>query len=144
MDFTENVGFLLHKLMFIMDKRADENLQACCDLSYSQFLILMMIVKCQLPTQKIVSNNLNLTEAAVSKQIETLHQKGFVQRTINSHNRRENILQLTNLGQEKFQKSWSVLENMGKDVFEKLTAQEQESFRTILTKLVDIVSNQSK
>ena len=132
---NKDVIFIMHALMFSFDKKVEILLQENLDLSFSQFTILMGIHYCPDSTQKTVSSYINHTEAAVSRQIEKLKEKGYVLIVDNPNSRREHILNITKKGQEQFEKAYILISKLSKKIFESITNENMEIIRKSLDKV---------
>lgn len=87
------------KLSLQLMKRADQLLGKTFNLTHSQFMIMMVLHQCGSRSQVQLASTLNLTGAAISRLVNTLTGKGFLTRTEDPDNRRQNTLQLTKEGE---------------------------------------------
>lgn len=95
---TRSLAFALRKASFLMDKLVSRTLAAKGDLTLSQAMIAHVLRDAPGITQRALAANLDLTEAAVSRQAETMRRKGYVTRTMNPASRRERAIALTPAG----------------------------------------------
>jgi DNA-binding MarR family transcriptional regulator len=108
--FTRSMSFKIHKLVFIMDKIADQLLQKEVGIGFAQFRMLMVLGKYPHVSQKRIAGFMGLTQAAVSKQMNALVHKGWLARKQNPGNRRENVLCLTAKGRKMVLRAAGILE----------------------------------
>lgn len=120
-----------------MDKRVDHALQEEVDLTLSQFLILMGL-ECQGHcAQQRIAEFLDVTQAAVSRQVELLREKKLIERLENPENRREHILELTAVGKEKLAHATTVIAQQSEKLLAVINAEERELLQSALKKLLE-------
>jgi MarR family multiple antibiotic resistance transcriptional regulator len=139
MSTHQNASLMLHKLNLGLVRKAEVELQRELAISYSQFLILAAAAHAKAASQCHVARFLNITEAAVSRQVETLVDKGWLLRTPNPANRREHILVLTPAGVTIATKARGLVAGLHHHEFAVLTAAERGELDRILVKLLDAV-----
>jgi DNA-binding MarR family transcriptional regulator len=129
---------MLHMLVHIMDKDVDKSLTAGLGVSFAQFFILANIQVCKesLRNQVNLSKIMDITQAAISRHIKIMMEKGWVSTIINPTNRRENILELTNQGHKIYKQSLDHVNCMCDSLFENISLSEQQQLQLILTKLL--------
>jgi DNA-binding MarR family transcriptional regulator len=100
--FANSLVYRFHKLMFLMDRHADQLLRKEFDLGLAQFFILMAIFEHTECSQRDIAKYLELTEPAVSRHVEGLTTRGYIVRRTNANNRREHLLQLSEDGTHSY------------------------------------------
>lgn len=66
------------------------------NLSYSECMHLITLAQgCDSLNQNLLASKLNIDKALVTRQLRSLEKKGYITRTRNPHNRRENEIALT-------------------------------------------------
>jgi DNA-binding MarR family transcriptional regulator len=135
-NFSKAIAYKIHKAVFVMDKLADSTLQSKVDLTLSQFLLLMTIIENPNLKQIEVANFLELTQAAVSRQIEVLRNKKLIIVEINQENRRENFLNPTPLGNKIFTQSSEILHEKFENLYKVITEKDKENLEKSLDKLL--------
>ncbi len=135
-NFSEKVAYKIHKAVFVMDKIADSTLQDNINLTLSQFLILMNIVQNQGLTQIEIANFLEITQSAVSRQIDVLKNKNLILIKQNEENKREHLLFPTSLGKQVFTKSNNILHKTFDDLLKVMDDREKENLEKSLDKLL--------
>src|SRR3989344_4117478 len=113
---SQNLTYSLHKLVFLMDKLADRVLRDKLGLTFSQFKILMAIDHRD-ACQKDVAKFWDMTEAAVSRQVDLLLQKKLIVKTENSGNRRQFLLKLTGVGDKLLTKSFKLVDDKYDEIY---------------------------
>lgn len=125
----------IHRLVAWMDKEADYLLRSNFNLSYTQFLVMCMVEDYEFASQRKIAECLNLTEAAISKQVDILYQGNFLIRKENPTNRREHILSLTETGLESLKKAKMYLDQKLQEMFVVLSDTEEQHLNNALEKL---------
>jgi DNA-binding MarR family transcriptional regulator len=125
----------LHRLVFHMDKVAEDLLQEHFGLTFSQFRMLMAVEKGGLSCQAHIAQFFGLTPAAISRQIDILTGKKLLIAKTNSNNRREHILELTSKGKESSKQAIELLEKRFNQIYIILSKNEQKVFAESLEKL---------
>lgn len=143
-NFSEAIAYKIHKAVFVIDKTADSTLRAKVDLTLSQFLILMNIVQKPGINQLEIADFLEVTQAAVSRQIDVLTNKNFVAMKKNENNRREHLLFPTTLGNQIFTKSEQILHEAFDELYAVMDEKEKESLEKSLDKLLSSVCGKRK
>ena len=120
MQEAEDILLNLHKLVFSFNHVANHVLKSRSDISYSQFITLLIIHKNSSPTDtknlrqckinhKKLAQKLGETEAALSKQIENLTNKGLLTKYRDRVNQRKIIIEISQSGNEKLKKSLKLM-----------------------------------
>jgi DNA-binding MarR family transcriptional regulator len=143
-NFSEAIAYKIHKAVFVIDKTADSSLQAKADLTLSQFLILMNIVQKPGLTQIEIAVFLEVTQSAVSRQIEVLKNKNLITIRKNEENRRENLLFPTSLGKNVFTRSNQILNEAFDELYNVMNSTEKENLEKSLDKLLSSVCGRRK
>lgn len=133
---AEVIGYKLHKLASAADRKVDQRIQDKYGVSQSQFLILFGAAGEWQPTQCAVARFLNLTQAAVSRQIDNLVERGLITRLENSENRREHLLTITASGQDVLTKVKTEVQAEYTDMLSDVSASELKVFEEVLSKLL--------
>ena len=126
----------IHTIVFLMEKQADRILQQQLELTFSQFLILSAISQNPGLSQSKIAHRRNLTNAAVSKQIDTLLRRSLIDRQRHPQSRREYILLLTRSGEKTVHQARQITDQVFEDIFGVLTGQQRQNFENSLTKLL--------
>lgn len=129
--------FLVHQVVGMADFLASKILQEKLDITYSQYLIMVGITlsKNNASTQKAISKHLEITQAAVSRQIDNLYKMGLVSRLDNPENRRQNLISLTKEGAKKFSKAHKILLNSWDALFININKEQREVFEKVLLEI---------
>lgn len=127
----------IHKLVFLLDRIAEQTMHAQLGISFSQFLILMGIIKHKGPSQRDVSMFMNVTEGAISRQIEHLHERKLIVRTQQKGNRRKHILEVTDLGKEVYEKAVQLLDTKLDSLYEAISPEEENRLHSTIDALLE-------
>jgi MarR family transcriptional regulator for hemolysin len=91
----------VHKSVCVIDRTADRILTEASGGTFSQFLVLMAIAHSSGASQQKIAEFLDLTPAAVSRQIDAHVEAGYVVREQDPQSRRSHIVNLTASGHER-------------------------------------------
>ena len=137
-----DITFNLHKVVFLLDKRADRELQDKLGITFSQFKIVTAIDHKDV-SQKDIASYWDMTEAAVSRQIELLLEKHIVAKEENKDNRREHKLTLTQSGKKLLDQGQEVIERGLEDIYNTLTKEERDTVNGVLQKLLSVLCSKN-
>jgi DNA-binding MarR family transcriptional regulator len=126
----------LHALGNMMEREADATLTQNLQISFTQFMILMSLKKNQAFNQKELAACIGITEAAISRQIESLTSSKLLTVTDDPYDRRRKQLKLTSKGEEKLKKCIQTIDNMSKELFSVLTKDELDKFTSYLIRIL--------
>lgn len=99
-DDTRDLTLQLHKLTLLMDRVAEMTLKEA-RLTSAEFHLLLALRHHGTLSQKAVARFRGLTEGAVSRKVDALIRQRVIIRTQNPANRREQLLTLTTIGQQR-------------------------------------------
>lgn len=92
----------IHKSVCVIDRSADRLLSDAQEGTFSQFLILMAIAQRSGLSQQKIAEFLDLTPAAVSRQIDGLVKAELIVREQDPQSRRSHVVSLSPAGEERF------------------------------------------
>ncbi len=141
---TNNIGFLLQRLSFMLARQNDQVLQEQLGIGFSQFKILMMLNWHTDVQQRQIADKLGQTEASISRQIKLLEERNFITVTINKDNKREHITRLTTKGMRTIEKAFEVLNNYHAPMFEQLSEKQQQQLRETLNIMFNYICPDEK
>lgn len=144
MHHHRQIIFKFHRLVFLMNKISDKLLQQKANLTYSQFLILMATNRHPEVSQRSIAEFLEVTEAAVSRQIELLITKKLLIATENQVNRREHRLGLTREGIKQLNQATIILDQAYQEFLAPLDQSDQKRFTDYLDCIFGIVCTKGK
>lgn len=84
----------------------------------SQLHLLFEISHQKNINQEKIATRCNINKGAVARSIRKLEEKGLVTRQIDDANRRQNIISLTDMGEETLTESINLLKKWEKEVFD--------------------------
>jgi DNA-binding MarR family transcriptional regulator len=134
---TNNIGYLLNHLAFILGRQSEQVLQEQLGIGFSQFKIMMALKWNPSVQQKQIADRLGQTEASISRQIKLLHDKGLLSTRISAENKREHITTLTPKGERLTEKSMELLNNYHAPTFASLSPKQQQTLIEILNTMHD-------
>jgi MarR family transcriptional regulator for hemolysin len=125
----------VHKCVYAIDRSADRLLTEKEGGTFSQFLILMAIAQCSGLSQQKIAEFLDLTPAAVSRQVDALVKADLIVRAEDPLNRRSHVVSLTPAGEKRFTAMKAALLDSFKES-SKVPADELDAASEILEKVV--------
>jgi DNA-binding MarR family transcriptional regulator len=138
-DLQNGLAFKLHQVAWGLGKLADKAMQEELKWGFSQFMILAVLKFHPHCSQRTIAEERHLTEAAISRQVEGLMEKGWVVRQENPKNRREHMLELTFEGKEALKQGIAVMKKEIDKVFSVLQNEEKSVINTALDKLIKVI-----
>lgn len=137
---SNNVGYLLQRLAFMLNRQSDQVLQEQLGIGFSQFKILMVLGWNPSVRQRHIADKLGQTEAGISRQIKLLKELGLLTTQVNPKNRREHITVPTSRGERMTEKAMELLNQYYAPMLGQLSDKQQEKLLESLTILHDFVS----
>jgi len=126
----------IHKFMFLASKSIDKILDEVLNIGFSQSMILMYINTHPKTSQRDISSNRNITPAAVSRHIDILIQKEYIQLKENKLNRREHILEISPKGEDVLYQIINIVNDQLDIICHDLDKKEIAEVDKIFTKLL--------
>ena len=133
---TRSLAFAVRKASFLMDKLVNRALAAKGDLTFSQVMIAHVLRDAPGITQRALAASLDLTEAAVSRQAETMRRKGYVTRARNPVSRRERAIALTPAGRRALAGTMRHVLKAFEAPFDALDASDRKAAARVVGKLL--------
>ena len=127
----------IHKLAFLLEKRADEALDEQLGIRFAQYKVLEAINQNMLAKQNLVAKLLDQTEASISRQIKILQAKGLINVTPVMGNKRAKELSLTRVGEETVSQAEEVLDVAQAQIVGGLSYQEQRLFQELFSRMLE-------
>jgi len=126
----------IHKLAFLLEKRADENLKAQAGIGFAQFKVLEAVGSNMLAKQNLIASQLDQTEASISRQIKILQKKSLITVASVMGNRRARELSLTEKGEELLLQCVEILDMAQSQIIGALSYQEQRHFQELFERML--------
>lgn len=133
--FSENLTFVLHALVLTMGKIADKELNFQLNLTFSQFLVLVILENHPNIKQKKIGEFLNVSEAAVSKSLKILTSKKLIEIKPSLENKATKSVSLNKIGLETFKKAWTLLNNLTKETTQGISSQDIATTQRVLSSM---------
>lgn len=144
MDPKTNLGYLLHHLVFLLDRASDKILQRRLGIGFSQYKILMALKWHQGVQQRQIAYYLVQTEASISRQTKLMHTSGLIKTESNPRSRREHLTVLTAKGERVAAQATEILNTFHAPMFARLNAKQQAELRELLLVLHDFASSSKR
>ena len=116
-DIDKSYFYKLHMLKSASDTLFDQLLRFEVGVGLSYFILLATVRKFQPCSQQEIAKFLDITPGAISRQIETAQQSGWVQVEYDKKDRRKQLVQLTPEGKRIFDAGDACLSKAGRDIF---------------------------
>lgn len=123
---NENIGYLLHRVGFALDRHSDQVLRERLGLGFSQFKILIVLEEQNGAHQRLIAEALGQTEASISRQIKLMSAAELVVIRKSEHNKREHSIFMTTKGEVMAERAMRILNDYHAPMFERLTTKQQE------------------
>ncbi|MFT4532575.1 MAG: DNA-binding MarR family transcriptional regulator [Candidatus Saccharimonadales bacterium] len=134
----------IHKLAFLLEKRADESLKSQLSIGFAQYKVLEAINQNMLAKQNVVAKLLDQTEASISRQIKILQKKGLITVAEVMGNKRAKELSLTVVGDEIVSQAEELLDITQAQIIGGLSYQEQRLFQELFQRMLDKARSDTK
>jgi MarR family transcriptional regulator, lower aerobic nicotinate degradation pathway regulator len=126
----------IHKLAFLLEKKADETLKSQLGIGFAQYKVLEAIGQNAMANQQRIAALLDQTEAGVSRQIKLLSSKKLIDVGVVMGNRRSRELTLTEAGEEVVNHCEALLDIAQAQIFGGLSYQEQRLFAALFDRML--------
>lgn len=128
----------LHKLSFVLEKRADEALKRELDIGFAQYKVLEAINQNTLTKQNAVAEMLDQTEASISRQVKILQKKGLITIDDVMGNRRARELSLTRVGEDLVRSAEHILDSLQQQtVMSDFSAKDQQVLSVLYSRMLE-------
>ncbi len=108
---NNSLAYLLGKLMFEIDRAADQLLQTQVGISYKRFLFLIVLQQCGTVTQHELAVALGYSDPAVSTMLVELAKDSHIQTTKSPEHGRKRLVTITPKGSEVAVKGRQLLDS---------------------------------
>lgn len=127
----------VHKLAFLLEKRADESLKTQVGCGFAQYKVLEAIGRNALAKQNMIAELLDQTEASISRQIKILEKRNLIIVATVMGNKRARELTLTEEGESLLQQCEGILDIAQAQLFGGLSYEEQAMFSELCGRMLD-------
>jgi len=107
--------------------------------SPAQLAIMFLLHEKNNVSMSYISNELELDNSAITRSIDRLEKYGFVKRVINSNDRREFAIEITESGMSEIQKAQKVIKEINNFIESKIKKERLAAFKEILDELNGIL-----
>ncbi|WP_297981861.1 MarR family transcriptional regulator [uncultured Methanobrevibacter sp.] len=106
------------------------------NINASQLHSLFEIKRNKSLNQDEIARRCNVDKGSVARSIRKLEEKGLIIKKIDENNRRQNIISLSEKGEEVLEKSQEILDKWEEEVFSDLSQEEKETLQNTLKNIV--------
>lgn len=128
--------FLLHEIVTALDRVARLSYLNRHGLSFTEFLVMMMVDQLGNPSQTEVGRMLDFSNSSVSQKVSSLREKGIVRQERDPKSRRTVRLSLTEAGRAKLEVVYPELDAAAERIFVQL-GEKRADFHAALLVLRD-------
>lgn len=107
------------------------------DITSSENYILFYLFSKDKVSQDDIAAYFAIDKGSISKSVNSLVKKGYVEKIENPNNRRENLVSLTKMGRSTFEKNNKLLKEWHKSVMKDITIKEFEQLKDILARMAE-------
>lgn len=132
MDQNDDLGTLLHFASSSLDQHSDYVLREKLGIGLSQFRILLVLLSEDGQNQISIADNLDQTEASISRQIKILKGKKLVEVRPKPNSKREKIVFITGKGLMLGESGLSILNSYHLPLFTGINEHDQKALKNIL------------
>ena len=97
---NESSAYLLHKLVFELDRAADSLLRTQMGISYKRAVFLLVLEQCGTVTQHELAVALGYSDPSVSTMLVELAKEGYLQIAVSPEHARKRLVSITAKGSE--------------------------------------------
>ena len=132
----------LYRFAFLLERKADQALQEKLGLSFSQCMILRSLRLNPECSQQCIAKCRDLTQAAVSRQVDALKAKKLIARRENEKNRREHMLSMTAKGAAALDEALKIMQRTFDAAFKPVAAGDREQLEKTLDLLLEDICDE--
>ena len=130
------LSYRFHKLSILLERLVGSALLDQAGLSFSQYKILMVLNHKADATGSHIAEYLGLTEAAVSRQVSQLAERGYLKQELDKDNRRQHLLTVTARGKTITDKTRLVLSKTLEPIYSDQTEASRQELGAALDSLI--------
>lgn len=105
-------------------------------INYTEYNICAFLYFYPDAPQDLISKSYMLDKTTVAKSLQVLEQRGLITRSVNPQNRRQNLINLTDIGKDLIKDAVHIYDDWVEKVSGSLTAREQQQFDAVLDKML--------
>lgn len=111
-------------------------------ITFSQMLVIRFLAGNKgNVNQKAIQNRMNIKGSSVTSLLNTMQKGGLITKEVNPLDAREFYVKLTEKGKDTSCKIKKILTDIDDKAMQALTAEEKDVMRSLLTKIIDRLSN---
>lgn len=137
-DYCESTEVKLRRLQQYLNQQSERLLRQRLELNLNQAQVLMYIGDARVSTQRDLAERMMVTPAAVSRLVDSLVERGVVERRVSAVSRREHELALTENGIGLTSDAMRLMDAQFATVFEGLSPADRKAFASSLEHLIKI------
>ena len=130
-----SAGWMVNRIALMLDNRMKDRLDAL-GLSKPQFAIMMIVLENGTPTQAEIGKYIDMPAYSVSRALDDLQERGFIERQQHPESRRALQIIGTPKGQDLGPKLFEIVRDVNRTFLEPLSPDERATFLALLGKLL--------
>ncbi len=141
--YSNNVHLMMSALK--LHRSRCEQLVGQLGIHHSQHRLLMYLARLpSAPSQKDIAKEFGVSYAAVAVTIKKLETSGYISRTTDDKDMRQNRIQITQRGKEIIDKSCSIFRSVDKSMFKGFSQKQLNEFENYLLKIEKNLSDEER
>ncbi|NBV77204.1 MarR family transcriptional regulator [bacterium] len=132
----------LHMLYHLLSKHLEKRFARDAELSFSQFWIVHCLCSCAHDarhSQNDIARMLFVTEATISRHLDTLVRRGILKRSVEKQNKRKHDIRITEKGEKWYQKAQQILDDELRNIFSPLQMSERQPLLMTLQTITNTI-----
>ncbi len=123
------------RLFEILKTSHGKKIMTRTDNDFRGLFVIMFEIKDGNNTPSGLAKKLNITTARIARALNTLENKGYIERNNDDNDKRKTYIKLTNIGEEKLDKEKKCRDKFLENIIKGLSDDELESFINIFEKM---------
>lgn len=131
----------LIRLAMVLLKRGDQHLQHACDITHAQLQVLIFVSQLGPISQHQLAQELDLTQAAISRLTETMVRKKILHRVTDPTNRRANKLTVTEQGLTLIEQAINLVQSLEDTLYSQIPEATLKRWQTTTTRILKLATS---
>lgn len=132
---TNSLGWMIQRIARQLDRAMESRLSEI-DLNLQQFAVMMTVLETDGQTQTEIGNKFSIPPYAISRALDHLETSGHLERKPHPTSRRTHLVFATDQGRKLAPRLFAIVREVNSDLVAAFSAQEQNDFHKLLTKMM--------
>lgn len=142
--FEQSLLGQVGRLASQVERQLETALKVRFNLTFSQFRVLTILAGLGETSQRPIVDELGLSAALVTRQLESLVTRGLVAQKQNPASRRENVVHLTSKGERAVGELTKAVQQLQAEIFDGLGLAEETELSRTLAKTMDVLTKRPR